>query len=88
MRQYMPNIRRSEVSERAPLLQRMTWQEICHDDALRGRWIAMDECCFDQATGRATEGLVVDCDDDLAELCNRMRESEWKNCSIVFAEYN
>jgi hypothetical protein len=64
----------------------MTWEEICQDDALKGRWIAMDDCCFDAATGRATEGLVVDSDDDLAELCSRMRESQWRNCSIVFAD--
>lgn len=64
----------------------MTWEEICGHEALRGRWIAMGDCSFDAATGRATEGLVVDCDDDLAELCKRMRESKWKNCSIVFAD--
>jgi hypothetical protein len=63
----------------------MTWEEICQHEELRGRWIALDECSFDEATGKAMEGLVVDCDDDLAELCNRMRESEWKNCSIFLA---
>jgi hypothetical protein len=63
----------------------MTWEEICQHEELRGRWIALDECSFDEATGRAMEGLVVDCDEDLAELCNRMRESEWKNCSIFLA---
>ena len=67
-------------------MHRMTWEEICTDEALRGRWIAMDECSFDEATGRATEGLVVDSDDDLAELCSRMRDSQWKNCSIVYAD--
>lgn len=67
-------------------MQRMTWEEICRDDGLRGRWIAMGDCSFDEATGRAMEGLVVDADDDLAELCNRMRDSQWKNCSIVYAD--
>lgn len=67
-------------------MQRMTWEEICRDDGLRGRWIAMDDCSFDEATGRATEGMVVDSDDDLAELCSRMRDSQWKNCSIVYAD--
>jgi hypothetical protein len=64
----------------------MTWSEICTDAELRGRWIAIDECTFDESTGRATAGLVVDSDDDLAELCNRMRDSMWKNCSIVFVD--
>ncbi len=66
-------------------MQRMTWDQICHDNDLRGRWIAMDECQYDEATGRATEGLVVDSDDDLAELCARIRESSRTNCSILFA---
>ena len=64
----------------------MTWDEICTDDALRGRWVAMNDCSFDEATGRATAGLVVDADADLAELCSRMRDSTWKNCSILFAD--
>lgn len=67
-------------------MHRMTWDEICRNDDLRGRWIAMDECVFDDSTGNAREGLVVDADDDLAELCARMRNSEHKNCSILFAD--
>lgn len=66
--------------------QRMTWDEICQDAQLRGRWIALDDCSFDETTGKATEGLVVDSDDDLAELCARMRESEHTNCSIFLAD--
>lgn len=66
--------------------QRMTWDEICTNDALRGRWIAMSDCSYDDATGRTTAGLVVDADDDLAELCSRIRDSEWKNCSIVLVD--
>jgi hypothetical protein len=67
-------------------VQRMTWDEICTNEALRGRWIAMSDCSFDDATGRTTAGLVVDADDDLAELCSRIRDSEWKNCSIVLVD--
>lgn len=67
-------------------MQRMTWEQICQHEELRGRWIAMDECSFDESTGHAREGLVVDSDDDLAELCNRMRESERTNCSIFYAD--
>ncbi len=67
-------------------MRKMTWQEICDNEDLRGRWVAIDACRFDETTGVAMEGSVVDADDDLAELCARIRESEWKNCSIVFAE--
>jgi hypothetical protein len=74
-----------ESSDRGFDMQRMTWDQICQSNELKGRWIAMDECQYDEATGRATEGLVVDSDDDLAELCARIRESERTNCSILFA---
>ncbi|MBN1655517.1 MAG: hypothetical protein JXA30_17250 [Deltaproteobacteria bacterium] len=67
-------------------MNKMTWREICENDGLRGRWVAIDDCRFDEVTGRAMEGSVVDVDDDLAELCARIRESKWKNCSILFAE--
>lgn len=86
MRIYMPNAKRTDPSTQRGTMQRMTWEQICRDDSLRGRWVAMDECSFDEATGRATEGMVVDADDDLAELCSRLRDSQWKNCSIVFAD--
>jgi hypothetical protein len=66
-------------------MQRMTWSEICQNHDLRGRWIAMDECSFDESTGLAKEGLVVDVDDDLAELCTRLRNSERTSCAILFA---
>lgn len=75
----------TEPSNRDPDMQRMTWDEICQCSEFKGRWIAMDECHYDEATGRATEGLVVDSDDDLAELCARIRESDRTNCSILFA---
>jgi hypothetical protein len=67
-------------------VHRMTWEEICRCADFRGRWVAVDGCRFDEATGRATEGFVVDVDDDLAELCSRIRESQMTNCSIMFAD--
>jgi hypothetical protein len=65
-------------------MERMSWAEICSHDEFRGRWVALDSCRYDEHTGRATEGAVVDADDDLAELCTRIRESDWKNCAILF----
>ena len=63
---------------------RMSWDSICCSDEFRGRWVALDECRYDEETGRATEGSVVDVDDDLVELCARIRESQWKHCAILF----
>lgn len=66
--------------------QRMTWKEICHCEDYRGRWVALDDCRYDEASGKASEGAVVDVDDDLVDLCQRLRESALKNCAIVFCE--
>ena len=66
------------------MASRMTWDAICRSDQFRGRWVALDEARYDEETGRATEGSVVDVDDDLVELCARIRESERKNCAILF----
>ena len=65
--------------------QRMSWNEICDCEAYRHRWVALAACRYDEA-GRATEGAVVDCDDDLVELCSRLRNKDCKNCSILFAD--
>lgn len=69
---------------RHDMASRLTWDVICQLDEFRGRWVALDECRYDEETGRATEGAVVDVDDDLVELCARIRESERKNCAILF----
>jgi hypothetical protein len=63
---------------------KMSWETICHSAEFRGRWVALDDCRYDEETGRAMEGSVVDVDDDLVELCARIRESEWKHCAILF----
>lgn len=65
-------------------MERMTWDEICSREDLRGRWVALDRCRYDEVTGDAMEGSVVDADDDLAELCLRVRESRYRNCAILY----
>ena len=67
-------------------MQRITWNEILRRDDCRGRWVALQGCRYDEATGQATEGDLVDVDDDLAELCQRVREAHRKNCAILFAQ--
>ncbi len=69
-------------------MQRMTWDEICQRDDFKGRWLALDGCRYDQATGLAAEGLVVDTDNDLVELCSRIQRSDRKNCAIVFCSHD
>jgi len=64
---------------------RMAWCEICQCKEYRGRWVALDECKYDDE-GKAAEGAVVDADEDLVELCSRMRAADRKNCAILFAD--
>ncbi|MDH4281567.1 MAG: hypothetical protein OEV36_02835 [Myxococcales bacterium] len=61
----------------------MAWEDICNDATWQGRWVALDDCAYNEA-GEATAGLVVDYDDDLAELCARLSAERRKSCSVVF----
>lgn len=67
---------------------RMTWSEICSRAEFRGRWIALDGVRYDEATARPAEGTVVDSDDDLAELCSRIRRDNRRCCAILFCDDN
>jgi hypothetical protein len=67
-------------------MQRMTWDEIRRRNDCRGRWVALHQCQYDQSNGHATEGDLVDVDDDLAELCDRVHQSEFKHCAILYCD--
>jgi hypothetical protein len=62
-----------------------SWEDICANEDFSGRWLALDEARYDSA-GRATAGLVVDVDDDLHELCMRLREADRRSCAVVFCD--
>jgi hypothetical protein len=64
----------------------MTWTEICSHGDFRGRWVALDGVRYDETTARPTAGTVVDADEDLAELCQRIRKSNHRSCAILFCE--
>ena len=51
---------------------------------LRGRWVALDECRYDTKTSQVVEGSIVDSDEDLVELCTRMRRADQQHCAILF----
>ena len=61
----------------------MAWEDICGDAACQGRWVALDDCAYN-AAGEATAGLVVDYDDNLADLCARLSAERRKRCSVVY----
>ena len=58
--------------------------QIRQNDAYRGRWVALDDCRYDARTSQPVEGSVVDSDEDLVALCNRMQESALSHCAILF----
>ena len=65
---------------------RMTWPELCRSAEFKGLWVALDNCRYDQDTRRPIEGDVVDSDEDLSELCTRMRETGRCSCAIMFCD--
>ena len=65
---------------------RMTWDEICATPECKGRWVALRGCRYDER-GQASEGDVVDLDEDLAQLCNRVRDGHLQDCAILFCSH-
>ncbi len=67
-------------------LARLSWSEICSNGRFRGRWVALDDCRYDERSNQPAEGTVIDADDDLGALCNRMKQSDRRSCAILFCE--
>jgi len=65
---------------------RMTWRQIRRSEQFRGRWVALNNCRYDASTNAPIEGELVDADEDLAALCERMRRAKRARCSIVFCD--
>jgi hypothetical protein len=67
--------------------QRWTWSEICTVGSYRGHWVALDACRYDQQDASVpVEGELVDHDENLPELCRRLRERSRSHCAILFCE--
>ena len=64
----------------------MMWPEICRSEQYRGRWVALDNVRYDPSTSQPIEAEVVDADEDLADLCGRMRASSRTSCAILHCE--
>src|SRR5258708_5631642 len=65
---------------------RLSWLQIRERQEFKGRWVALDECRYDTKTAQPVEGTVVDSDEDLVTLCNRMQESDNRYCAILFCD--
>jgi len=66
-------------------MEQMAWERIRSRSDCVGRWVALDRCVYNMA-GQAMAGAVVDADDDLAELCLRVRSARLKHCAILFCD--
>jgi len=64
----------------------MTWSDLCQSDEFQGRWVALDGCRYDESTAKPVEGIVIDSDEDLVELCNRIRAKGGRDCAILYIE--
>lgn len=81
---FAPDDRSSEPSPAFVENQRpRLWSELCNDNELQGRWVALDACRYDASSGQVLEGVVVDVDDDLGALCSRVKSARCKHCAIV-----
>jgi hypothetical protein len=65
---------------------RMSWPQIRDDAKYRGRWVALDNCTYDSRTAQPVEGSVVDSDEDLVQLCTRMRSRDQQHCAILYCD--
>lgn len=65
---------------------RMRWEQICDPAWFGGRWVALDNVRYDASTAQPLEAEVVDADEDLGDLCARMRELDRSNCAVLFCE--
>ncbi len=64
----------------------MRWSEICGSEQYRGRWVALDNVRYDTVSSQPLEAEVVDADEDLADLCARMRSADRTACAIRHCE--
>ncbi len=62
---------------------RANWTDLCSADDFSGRWVALDNVRYAPGTNEPLEADVVDVDDDLVELCNRMRAADQTSCCVI-----
>ena len=74
------------MGSRRQAATRMTWLEMCRSEEYRGRWVALDNVAYEDGSSQPQQADVVDSDEDLGELCTRMRESDRTACAILYCE--
>jgi len=64
----------------------MSWSEICSTRQYSGRWVALGECRYEDDPQQPAEARVLDADDDLGELCSRVKRASRQCCTILFCD--
>lgn len=59
------------------------WTELRRTERYHGQWVALDDVRYDE-NRQPIDGQVVDADEDLGELCARMRANDRTSCAILF----
>ena len=62
----------------------MRWSQVRPTQQFQGSWVALDNCRHDPVTRQPVEGDVVDSDEDLTDLCRRMREMGRSSCAVLY----
>ena len=62
---------------------RMSWADMRRSSDLVGRWVALDNVRVAPGTTEPLEADLIDVDDDLVELCARIRAGERTCCRIL-----
>jgi hypothetical protein len=68
------------------MTNRYSWPQICRSAEFKGLWVALDNCRYDTSSLQPVEGDVVDADEDIAELCSRLRAGQRSSCAILFCD--
>lgn len=76
------------LGRRLLALARGSFSGAVSDDGakLRGDWVALDRCRYDEGSEQPTSGRIVDSDADLGDLCTRLRNASQGRCVIVRAD--
>jgi hypothetical protein len=67
------------------MAQHMTWAAIRESAKFQGRWVALEGCLYDRAH-KPVEADVVDADENLSALFERLRAKDRGNCDILFCD--
>jgi len=62
---------------------RALWNDLCSTADFSGRWVALDNVRYQSGSTEPVEVEVVDVDDDLGELVNRMRAAHRTSCCVL-----